>query len=214
MSYYIYKHYNKDLEVIYVGLTTDIDGRQSSHKTSSHWKSEIHKIEYAEVTDSMLMEIYEKYYIDKHLPKYNIKSIDCQYTRFFKNMEELEFKEYIEVKTKIKKSKSERLYAEFCIFIDNMFNDYEKYGGSYNAKKKILTINGKSKFNVPSGYYRDGNSSVGFYLIESTRWNKGKDIIKIEYKLNEISDRSTKIYGEYGLENIIKRKLKEYNLIE
>ena len=84
----------------------------------------------------------------------------------------------------------------------------------HNVKKNILTINGKSKFNVPSGYYRDGNLSVGFYLIESRTWNKGNDIIKIEYKLNEISDRSTKIHGENGLESIIKRKLKECNLLD
>jgi len=94
MGYYIYKHLNKKSEVIYIGLTIDINSRQSSHKSNSHWNKEIYKIEYAEVTDNMLMEIYEKYYIDKYLPKYNIKDMDCQYSRFFKNMEELDFKIY------------------------------------------------------------------------------------------------------------------------
>ena len=58
MSYYIYKHINKDNQVVYVGQTINMDSRQSAHKNSSEWKNDIHKIEYAEVTDNLLMDIY------------------------------------------------------------------------------------------------------------------------------------------------------------
>ena len=61
--YCVYKHLNENFEVIYVGKSKDMKTRQISHKENASWKKEIFKIEYAEVTDSMLMDIYEKYYI-------------------------------------------------------------------------------------------------------------------------------------------------------
>lgn len=94
MSYYIYKHYSEENEVIYCGQTKNIEKRQSEHLLNAKWKDEISKIEYAEVSDRMLMDLYEKYYISLHLPKYNIKDIDCDYIRFFENLKELTFREY------------------------------------------------------------------------------------------------------------------------
>ena len=94
MSYYIYKHYNSDNQIVYVGQTKNLEKRQGEHFLNSKWKNEIHRIEYVEVTDKMLMDLYEKYYIDKDSPKYNKKDVDCQYTRFFNNLEELNFKEF------------------------------------------------------------------------------------------------------------------------
>ena len=73
MSYYIYKHLDNNNNIIYVGQTINIESRQSDHKTHSEWKNEISKIEYAEVTDKLLMDIYERYYISKYNPINNKK---------------------------------------------------------------------------------------------------------------------------------------------
>ena len=94
MAYYIYKHLDSNENVIYCGQTKNIEKRQSEHLLNSKWKEEILKIEYAEVSDRMLMDLYEKYYISFHAPKYNIKDISCDYIRFFENLKELTFREY------------------------------------------------------------------------------------------------------------------------
>ena len=140
MGYYIYKHLNSDMEVIYVGLTTDILTRQSAHKSTSHWKDEIYKVEYTEVSDDMLMEIYEKYYIDKYLPKYNTKDIDCKYSRFFKNMEELEFKEYIGFR--LKKHKKEIEIIPFYVYFEQY---YRQSVETIERFKEEYTNNGRLK---------------------------------------------------------------------
>jgi excinuclease UvrABC nuclease subunit len=91
MGYYIYKHTNKENQVVYVGQKINMESRQCAHKNSSEWKDSINKIEFSEVTDSLLMDIYEKYYISKYNPINNKEYIDCQYSRFFTNLEELKF---------------------------------------------------------------------------------------------------------------------------
>ena len=98
MSYYIYKHINDKDEVIYIGQTTDIHTRQSTHKNISNWKDEIFKIEYCEVYDKYIMDIMERYYISKYKPKYNLEHIDCDYSYYFKVIKELDFKEYVKPK--------------------------------------------------------------------------------------------------------------------
>ena len=119
MGYYIYKHLNKENEVIYVGQTKDMDDRQGSHKNSSDWAKEIKRIEFTEVSDSMIMDIYEKYYISKLTPKYNKKDIDCKYSDFFVSMKELEFKEYI----KQKKGKKPEFHETF----DDHYNKAKEF---------------------------------------------------------------------------------------
>ncbi len=100
MSYYIYKHLDKNGDVIYCGQTIDMKNRQSSHETSSSWSGDIFKIEYAEVYDKHMMDTMEKYYISKYKPINNKEFSDCYYSEFFEVKKELEFKEYIKEKSK------------------------------------------------------------------------------------------------------------------
>ena len=99
MSYYIYKHLDKNGDVIYCGQTIDMKNRQSSHETSSSWSGDIFKIEYAEVYDKHMMDTMEKYYISKYKPINNKEFSDCYYSEFFEVKKELEFKEYIKEKS-------------------------------------------------------------------------------------------------------------------
>lgn len=92
-KYKIYKHLNKEDECIYVGLTTNMKGRQSSHRQSAHW-DEVHTILEADTKNKTAMILYEQYYINKLQPKYNKKDKRGDDVSFLLGLEELEFKEY------------------------------------------------------------------------------------------------------------------------
>ena len=64
MSFYIYKHILNN-EVVYVGKTINMESRQKSHNKDKDWFIEGLEIEYAEVDNKTIMDIYELYYINK-----------------------------------------------------------------------------------------------------------------------------------------------------
>jgi predicted GIY-YIG superfamily endonuclease len=72
-GYYIYKALDINLEVIYVGLTTNVNQRMKQHKMSSEWYDEADYIFIAECDNKTSMLLYEQYYINKYNPKYNKK---------------------------------------------------------------------------------------------------------------------------------------------
>lgn len=218
MSYYIYKHLDKENNVIYVGQTKNLKNRIVSHKTSSSWFSLVKTIEYAEVTDRILMNIYEKLYIDRYSPIYNKKDMDCEYSRFFKNMEELYFKEY---NPDIKNTK-------------NFIGDYTNYK---EVNTKLIDINGKIGLCIPIYFINDIESykkgiiifphENEFEIFPNTKENLLKSGFKITTKTllinknyiriiinkhvqrfyNIMLDCELKIIYEYG-------KIKVTNLIE
>jgi len=100
MSCYIYKHLDKNMDVIYVGQTIDMNSRQTSHKNNSEWSKEIVKVEFAEVYDKTMMDIMERYYISKYKPRYNKDFNDCDYYEYFDIKKELYFIEYKKDKTR------------------------------------------------------------------------------------------------------------------
>lgn len=70
-EYCIYKHMNKDNECIYVGLTDNMNRRQSEHKRSTVHYNDVSYILYAQCENKTAMIIYEQYYINKLNPIYN-----------------------------------------------------------------------------------------------------------------------------------------------
>lgn len=94
--YYIYKFYNQDDEVIYVGKTIDIKQRFYQHSKKDWWH-EVVKIEISELETKLWWDIYEQFYINKHKTKYNVKDTKIKYKKF--DYPELDFKIY---KDKIK----------------------------------------------------------------------------------------------------------------
>ena len=77
---YIYRIYNINNELIYVGKTKNIKIRMNQHKEKAFWWDEVHQIEYAEV-EKKLVDNYEKYYINKGT-KYNSKDTKMSYAFF------------------------------------------------------------------------------------------------------------------------------------
>ena len=75
-GYYVYLHYNIRDEIIYVGSTTNIKYRMTTHKSkSSHYK-DVASYSYSKVDSKKIMLIYEQYYINKYKPIYNKNGIN------------------------------------------------------------------------------------------------------------------------------------------
>lgn len=163
MAYYIYKHYNSDNEVIYVGQTKDMNNRQYTHRNSSHWRSEIHKIEYSKVYDKYMMDIMEKYYISKYKPKYNLSFNDCSYYEYFNVKKELEFKEYKESKS-IRKEPHLKTLLLSCSSLKK--EDYKEKYKEINVKNLELF-----RYNINKAI-NDGK----FYNLENKNFSMTKDI--------------------------------------
>lgn len=78
-NYFVYRYFNKDNELIYVGLT-DVSPYTRLKKRENgevNWFDEINRIECIEFKNSKEMVFCEYYLIAKLKPKYNIK--DTQY---------------------------------------------------------------------------------------------------------------------------------------
>ena len=92
-GFFVYKHFNKKDECIYIGLTTNMRKRQGDHYSVSRHGNKIHRIEYADVDSGLKMAFYELYYINKIKPKYNM-AMTYDGDLSFINLPELRFKEY------------------------------------------------------------------------------------------------------------------------
>ena len=140
MSFYIYKHILNN-EVVYIGKTINMKNRQKQHSKDKFWFSDDLVIEYTEVTDSMIMDIYEKYYINKYSPKYNIKDINCKYNKFFTNLEDLHFKTFsITDKAKIKTKTINIDVNDFAESFETYYNESLK---TINRFKEAFKNSGK-----------------------------------------------------------------------
>lgn len=72
-EYKVYQHLDEDGVCIYVGLTTNMNSRQTTHRSNSpHWYL-VREVLVAEVENKTAMQLYEQYYINKLNPKYNSK---------------------------------------------------------------------------------------------------------------------------------------------
>jgi len=66
--YTVYRHLNKEGEVIYVGQSINIKSRQLNHKKSSSWFDEVEKIEYMKFDSKLDMDCSEMFLINKYKP--------------------------------------------------------------------------------------------------------------------------------------------------
>ena len=108
-KYYIYRYFNDKHDIIYIGLTE----RPLKERVREHKVEELQKetafIDYATVKTKADMEIYEIFYINKYLPKFNIKSADPERTTI--QLPELDFK----------------VYSNICADKENINGSYREY---------------------------------------------------------------------------------------
>lgn len=67
----IYKHKNKDGEIIYVGVSDSAHNRSAQHLSTSKWREEIATIDVEWVPNRLIAEVKEIQYIKELRPRYN-----------------------------------------------------------------------------------------------------------------------------------------------
>lgn len=96
-EYYIYRYYNKENEIIYVGLTSRPMQERVKEHQKDKLKEETYRIDFARVKTRADMQMYEIYYINKYQPKYNIRTLDKKGINLF--LPELTFVPYKDEKS-------------------------------------------------------------------------------------------------------------------
>jgi len=106
----IYKFYNVNNELLYVGITNSMKLRLRQHKQDKPWANEIKKICVSDKMTRNEAHIYEIYYIANENPLYNVDYLNGGKVSFI--ISELLFKEY-------KKEKRKKINIEILV---DMYN--------------------------------------------------------------------------------------------
>lgn len=80
MNFFIYKMYDKEGELLYIGKTTSLEARMAAHFAKSEvelhpWKKDVYVIKVFETKSQCDMDMLEIYYINLDKPKYNLQSV-------------------------------------------------------------------------------------------------------------------------------------------
>ena len=92
----LYKFYNKDEELLYIGITNSPDKRFYIHSMDKEWFNEVDKVMCSDKMTRNEVSIYEIYTIMAEHPKYNVEYTDGGSIRF--SLPELSFTEYTDFK--------------------------------------------------------------------------------------------------------------------
>ena len=173
-TYLIYKFFNVNNELLYIGITNDIKIRLKQHKQKKKWFKNVDKIYISNNTMSRNeAHIYEIYYIANSNPKYNIDYMNGGKVNFMLN--DLIFEEYIVGKRR-------------KINIDIVLN-------MYNSGKSIEDI--ASELGYSNEYIRIKLIELG--IIK--RIQKGNKDEQFEIFINCLKVLSNKIY--FTIDDII-----------
>ena len=79
-KYYIYKMFDNDNNLLYIGKTHNFYARMNAHFSAETlkkqpWKQKVHKVEVFELYNQYDIDIIEIYLIGKEKPKYNISEV-------------------------------------------------------------------------------------------------------------------------------------------
>ena len=79
-KYYIYKMYDNDNNLLYIGKTHNLYARMNAHFSTETlkkqpWKQEVYKVEVIELYNQYDIDIVEIYLIGKEKPKYNLDKV-------------------------------------------------------------------------------------------------------------------------------------------
>ncbi|WEG19208.1 GIY-YIG nuclease family protein (plasmid) [Alkalihalophilus pseudofirmus] len=129
MKYYVYFYYNKNNEVLYIGKTNNLSGRNADHKRNEVWFSLASHMGLIEFNNAADQTIYEIYYINKLTSHYNIKHNFRKAPTFDLPKKEIMFKDLQSLEL-TKKSTSK-------------MTDKEKFISKIPKRRKELTIGEK-----------------------------------------------------------------------
>jgi len=153
MSNYIYKMFDKNNEIIYIGKTINIDQRLRQHMTDKDkkWFKTVSKIYYAECLNKTDMDIYEIYYINKLVPLHNKQSVNgCEFSQELDELNFIEsgFNVKLELSKINKKEKQKKKLQQENKFITSKYwyeeiNEYTQYyevGNRYIENEELLNF--------------------------------------------------------------------------
>lgn len=72
MSIYLYRHFDRDGNLLYVGVSLSTISRLSQHKDASHWFAEIARVTIESFADRPLALVAEREAISKENPRHNL----------------------------------------------------------------------------------------------------------------------------------------------
>lgn len=74
--YYVYRFLDKENITLYIGQSRQysLETRVNQHRTSQSWFNEVEKVEFIYCMDRLEMDLFERFYISKFRPKYNISN--------------------------------------------------------------------------------------------------------------------------------------------
>ena len=142
----VYKFYNVNNELLYVGITNSMKLRLRQHKQDKFWANEIKKICVSDKMTRNEAHIYEIYYIANENPLYNVDHTNGGKVSFI--MGELLFKEY---------KKEKRKKINIVYFIDMGFIPCHFIANTYFldfvCPRFILFVLSQSKFHTICNTY-------------------------------------------------------------
>jgi len=132
----VYKFYNSNNELLYVGITNSMKLRLKQHKQDKEWFTEIKKICVSDKMTRNEAHIYEIYYIANENPKYNVDYINGGKVSFM--MGELSFKEY-------KKEKRKKIDVDVVLRMYNEGKSIDEIATELKYSTEYITQNLRSK---------------------------------------------------------------------
>ena len=197
--YYVYRYIDND-EIIYVGITNDLNRRYYEHKSQSTWLNDKLQYQFIKVEDDNVAKMFEEYLINRDNPKENIvgkNKYDTSYIQF--NIKEdwknVNLKKKKTNMNKIKSEKTPLSKEEKLEFINQTFHKLLKESSKdivdiYYDEYEFLTIILKfsDKFNKLL------NFKCFPYGVIQTRYNKNLNYIVFQFNreiyLNDIEKES------------------------
>ena len=144
-KFYVYKMYDENEELLYVGKTTRFDARMIQHFSKDTiekqpWKEDVNYIKYFELYAKVDMDMTELYLIATERPKHNELSTD---TTLPKNKFEINKKKYdkiIEIKMPKKKIENLKSWNDFKNEIKDKINIYKNNNFKKISKNDIWSF--------------------------------------------------------------------------
>lgn len=128
----VYRYVDINDNIIYVGKTSNLKQRFNQHKSEKMY-DECYKVEYIQLENAADIEIYETYYINKYVPKYNEAKVFGKKPSFF--IPEQEWKlYYINRNNDTRHSTEIKRYEEIFKEINEL-----KFNGKLPLPRIILT---------------------------------------------------------------------------
>jgi len=132
----VYKFYNINNELLYVGITNNMKIRLKQHKQDKEWFDEIKRIYITEKMTRNEAHIYEIFYIANENPLYNIDYINGGKVGFV--ISELLFKDY-------KKERRKRINVDIVLRMYNEGKSIEEIATELKYSTEYIAKNLRSK---------------------------------------------------------------------